>query len=78
MRAAKIAITLDEALLKTVDRWVKQGRYPNRSQAIAAALKEKTERWRRTRLGEELDKLDAEEERELSEERLAGETWPES
>jgi Arc/MetJ-type ribon-helix-helix transcriptional regulator len=76
MSTAKVAITLDEKILRTVDRWVKQGRYPNRSQAIAAALREKLERWERTRLAEELAKLDRKAERALAEERLSGETWP--
>ena len=78
MSAAKIAITLDERLLGMVDRWVKQGRYPNRSKAIQAALREKMERWQRTRLAEELAKLDRAEERALADERLAGEAWPQS
>lgn len=78
MGTAKVAITLDERLLRMVDRWVKQGRYPNRSQAIQAALREKAERWKRTRLAEELAKLDPETERALAEERLSGESWPES
>ena len=77
MSTAKVAITLDEQLLRTVDRWVKQGRYPNRSQAVAAALREKLERWERTRLAEELNKLDLEEERALAVECLFGEAWPE-
>ena len=38
MTAAKIAITIDENLLLEVDNWVKQKLYPNRSQAIQAAL----------------------------------------
>ena len=78
MPTAKVAITLDERLLRTVDRWVKQGRYPNRSQAIQAALREKMERWERTRLAEELAKLDRSEEQALADERLEGEQWPES
>ncbi len=78
MGSAKVAITLDERLLQTVDRWVKQGRYPNRSQAIQAAVREKSERWKRTRLAEELAKLDPQEERAMAEERFSGETWPES
>jgi Arc/MetJ-type ribon-helix-helix transcriptional regulator len=78
MGSAKVAITLDERLLRTLDRWVKQGRYPNRSQAIQAALREKMERWRRTRLAEELAKLDHREEQVLAEERLADEAWPAS
>jgi len=78
MGAAKVAITIEERLLRTVDRWVKQGRYPNRSQAIQAALREKAERWKRTRLADELAKLDVKAERELADERLSGEQWPES
>jgi len=67
MGAAKIGITLDEQLLQVVDLWVKQRRYPSRSRAIQAALHEKSERWKRTRLVEELSKLDVEEERALAE-----------
>ncbi len=78
MGGAKVAIKLDERLLRTVDRWVKQGRYPNRSQAIQAAIREKMERSKRTRLAEELAKLDIKAERALAEEGLTGETWPES
>jgi Arc/MetJ-type ribon-helix-helix transcriptional regulator len=78
MGAAKVAITLDERLLRIVDRWVALGRYPNRSQAIQAALREKLERWKRTRLVEELDKLDRREERAFAEERFKDETWLES
>ena len=70
MGTAKVAITLDERLLRTVDRWVKQGRYPDRSQAIQAALREKMEPRKRTRLAEELAKLDIEAERALAEERF--------
>jgi Arc/MetJ-type ribon-helix-helix transcriptional regulator len=78
MAAAKVAITLDTQVLRTVDQWVRQGRYPNRSQAIQAALREKMERWRRTRLAAELDKLDPAEEQALADERLSGDTWPAS
>lgn len=74
MSAAKVAITIDPGLLSIVDRWVKQGRYPNRSQAIQAALREKLERWKRTRLSEELLKLDPKEERAMAEETYAGES----
>jgi len=41
MPTTKVAITVDEQLLKLVDRWVTQGRYPSRSQAIQAAVREK-------------------------------------
>jgi Arc/MetJ-type ribon-helix-helix transcriptional regulator len=77
MASAKVAITLDQRLLRVVDRWVEQGRYPNRSQAIQAALREKMERWKRTRLADELAKLDPKAEQALADEGLAGEAWPE-
>jgi Arc/MetJ-type ribon-helix-helix transcriptional regulator len=44
LSAVKIAITVDEQLFRTVDRWVKQGRYPNRSRAIQAAVRENLKR----------------------------------
>ena len=47
----------------------------NRGQAIQSALREKMERWKRTRLAEELVKLDVKEERALAEELLTGEIW---
>lgn len=78
MASAKVAITLNEELLKQVDRWVAEGRFPSRSQAIQQAVREKLERSRKRRLAEEAAKLDPEEERALSEEGfVAGkETWP--
>ena len=78
MPTAKVAITVERELLRNVDRWVTQGRYPNRSRAIQAALMEKMERWRRSRLMEALEKIDPREERALAEERMAGDTWLES
>ena len=77
MPTTKVAITVDEQLLKLVDRWVGQGRYPSRSQAIQAAVREKVERWNHTRLAEEVAKLNPKEERALAEENFAGEAWPE-
>ena len=77
MATAKVAITVDEQLLKLIDRWVIQGRYPNRSQAIQSAVREKVERWSHTRLAEEVVKLNAKEEQALADEKLTGEAWPE-
>ena len=77
MSTTKVAITVDQHLLKLVDRWVTQGRYPSRSQAIQAAVREKVERWSHTRLAEEVAKLDPKEERALAEENFAGDAWPE-
>ncbi len=77
MATTKVAITVDQQLLKLIDRWVSQGRYPNRSQAIQAAVREKVDRWGRIRLWEEVAKLNPKEERGLAEESFAGEAWPE-
>lgn len=78
MASAKVAITLDKKLLEQVDRWVTEGRYPNRSQAIQEAVREKVERTRKRRLTEEAAKLDPQEERALAEEGFAAENevWP--
>lgn len=79
MAATKLAITMRRELLDEVDRWIAEGRYPNRSQAIQAAVDEKRERLRRRRLAVEAAKLDPHEERALAEEGLSGEaaSWPE-
>ncbi len=77
MGSAQIAITMRRELLTQIDRWVAEGRYPNRSQAIQAAVTEKLARAYRTRLAEETAKLDPEEERALAEEGLPdGAEWP--
>lgn len=78
MARAKIAITVDERALQELDRLVEQGVYPNRSQAIEAAVKERIERVRRSRLAREAAKLDKSEEQALANEGYAGESeWPE-
>lgn len=77
MRSAKVAITMRRELLTQIDRWVAEGRYPNRSQAIQAAVREKLDRAYRTRLSEEVAKLDPDEERALAEEGLTDASeWP--
>ena len=78
MPSAKIAITLDRKLLTEVDRLVAEGRFPNRSQAIQSAVRDRIDRIRRTRLAEEAAKLDPKEERAIADEGLAGEaeSWP--
>ena len=76
MPASKIAITVDEKLLKVVDRWVHERRYPSRSRAIQAAIEEKVRGQRRSLLAEEAAKLDPAEERAMAEEGLGDETWP--
>ena len=76
MATAKVTITVDQQLLRLINRWVSQGRFPNRSQVIQAALREKVERWNRVRLGEEVVKLHPKEERALAEEAFSNEAWP--
>ena len=73
MPASKIAITVEEDIVRQIDRLVREGKYKSRSNAIQEALKDKLKGWRRKRLLDELSKVDPEEERELSEEALHGE-----
>jgi Arc/MetJ-type ribon-helix-helix transcriptional regulator len=78
MARAKIAITVDEHAVAEIDRLVREGIFANRSQAIEAAVKERIERIRQTRLARECAKLDPAEEQALAEEGYAGEgEWPE-
>jgi len=78
MARAKIAITVDQQAVAEIDRLVREGVYPNRSQAIEAAVKDRIERLRQTRLARESAKLDRAEEQALADEGYAGEgEWPE-
>ncbi|MBI4904671.1 MAG: CopG family transcriptional regulator [Acidobacteria bacterium] len=72
----KIAVTLDRRTVDDLDRWVREGKYPNRSRALQSAIDLLSARDRRTRLVRELAKLDTREEKRLAEEGLDG-TWPE-
>lgn len=79
MPKTKVAVTVDSELLEELDRMISKRKFINRSQAIEAALAEKLQRLRRTRLADECAKLDRREEKRLAEEGL-GETlarWPE-
>ena len=79
MAKAKVAVTLDSGTLRRVDRLVRDARYPNRSQAIEAAIAAQLDRLERRRLIEECAKLDPTEERALADEGLAADAvaWPE-
>jgi len=79
MPKLKVAITLERRLLDELDALVEAREYPNRSQAIAAALADALARRARTRLATECAKLDPGEERRLAEEGLGAEAgaWPE-
>jgi metal-responsive CopG/Arc/MetJ family transcriptional regulator len=79
MPKTKIAVTVDAALLEQLDRLIAEAQFPNRSQAVEAALAEKLARLRRTRLARECAKLDPVEERAWADEGLSAdlELWPE-
>lgn len=72
----KIAITLEESSLKDLDRWVREGRYPNRSRAVQLAVDLLAEREKRNRLARELAKLDKAAEQRMADEGLGDESWP--
>ncbi len=79
MATIKVAITIDDDLLKRVDSLVRKHVFANRSKAIADAVREKLDRFDRTRLARECAKLDPIEERAIADEGLARdlEEWPE-
>ena len=78
MPVQKVAVTVDRAVLRAIDRKVETGRFANRSRAVQEALELLLERDERPRLLAELSKLDPAEERALADESLAAEAqWPE-
>lgn len=79
MAKTKVAVTLDTNTLRRVDRLVRDARYPNRSQAIEAAITGQLDRLERRRLAEECAKLDPAAEQALAEEGLGTDeaSWPE-
>jgi metal-responsive CopG/Arc/MetJ family transcriptional regulator len=78
MSTTKVAIHLDEDLLKRVDQLVEERRFPDRNQVIQVALREKIAKLDRSRLLAEAAKLDPEEEQALAEEGMVGDVaeWP--
>ncbi len=79
MPKAKIAISIGDQTLERLDRLVQNRTFPNRSQAIEAALTEKLDRLDRIRLARECSKLDPANEKEIAEEGFSEEffRWPE-
>ncbi len=73
MAASKIAITLDDNMLKQIDILVKSRFFPNRSKAIQGAVAEKLVRIERSSLSQECAKLDPDFEQSLSEESFSAE-----
>ncbi|MBC7358669.1 MAG: ribbon-helix-helix protein, CopG family [Desulfacinum sp.] len=78
MPASRIAITIDEDLLKELDLLVKSNVFPSRSKAIQEAIKDKLNRLKKTRLSRECAKLDPDCEQDMAEEGFSLEIhgWP--
>jgi Arc/MetJ-type ribon-helix-helix transcriptional regulator len=66
----RVVVTLDKKTVDEVDRWVREGQYPNRSRAVQAAVNLLADRDKRTRLARELSKVDRGEEQRMAEEGL--------
>jgi Arc/MetJ-type ribon-helix-helix transcriptional regulator len=79
MAASKIAITLENNMVKWLDMLVKSNFFPNRSKAIQEAVAEKLRRIEKSRLAQECAKLDPDFEQSLAEEGFTSELeeWPE-
>jgi len=79
MAASKIAITIDDKMLKQIDILIKSNYFPNRSKAIQEAVSEKLVRIEKRRLAQECAKLDPKIEQSLAEEGFSVEmeSWPE-
>ena len=79
MATSKIAITIDDKMLKQIDILVKSNYFPNRSKAIQVAVAEKLSRLEKNRLAQECTKLDPEFEQSMAEEGFSAEMeiWPE-
>ena len=78
MKYAKVAISIDESLVKRVDRLVKSKAFDSRSQAFQRAVEEKLARLDKTLLANECTKLNKRFERALVDEGLSGDVgeWP--
>lgn len=79
MRTVKVAITIDRDLLARLDQLIKENQYPNRSNAVQEAIRDKLQRLQRSRLAREAAKLDPAFEQAMAEEGLTedSEQWPE-
>jgi metal-responsive CopG/Arc/MetJ family transcriptional regulator len=78
MAASKIAITIDDKILRRLDLLVQSNVFPNRSKAIQEAIEDKLTRLDKSRLAQECAKLDRRFEQNLAEEGFSSELeeWP--
>ncbi len=72
----KIAVTLEKDTVAELDRWVREGKYANRSRALQSAVDLLAEKEKRRRLARELGKLDRREEQRMAEDGLGASPWP--
>ena len=79
MSTVKVAISIQDDLLRRVDSLVSRKAFPSRSRAIQEAVREKLERFDHSRLARECAKLDPKVEQALAEEGMSRELaeWPE-
>ncbi len=79
MSSTKIAITLEEDLVRRIDRMVAERRFPSRSRAIQLAVQAQIDRLDRRRLARECARLDPRVEQMVAEEGASYdlEAWPE-
>ena len=79
MSTTRVAVSLRTTTVRRLDRLVKTRMYPNRSEAIEEALREKVFKTNRDRLKRECAKLDRKTEQALAEEGMESELaeWPE-
>jgi metal-responsive CopG/Arc/MetJ family transcriptional regulator len=73
MAASKIAITIDDKILRRLDLLVQSNVFPNRSKAIQEAIEDKLIRLDKSRLAQECAKLDRAFEQTIAEEGLSSE-----
>jgi Arc/MetJ-type ribon-helix-helix transcriptional regulator len=71
MSATQVAISMDDSVLRRLDRLVKMRPFRSRSQAVQEAVSEKINRMDRTALARECAKLDPTSEQAMAEEGLA-------
>jgi Arc/MetJ-type ribon-helix-helix transcriptional regulator len=74
----KVAISMDAAVLRRLDRLVKTRPFRSRSQAVQEAVSEKINRLDKSALAKECAKLDRKSEQAMADEELATEIgeWP--
>ena len=80
MSVAKVTVSIESDVLKQLDRLVKERVFPNRSQAVDTAVKEKIARLNKSRLTRACELLDPAEEQALAEIGASADLaeWPES